>query len=143
MKRGSLGQGLLLAEGLTVGVLGGVALAWSMSHAPYGAEGIPMLGLKMTPWHGVLLLGVGAGAVLAAAGRRAARMFSGLAACGWAGFAVVCALAVTHRTPGVLGFDTRDSVLYGVLSVYNLIVWIGLATTYPRTTPEPRSIEDC
>jgi hypothetical protein len=133
LKRGSLGQALLLVEGLTVGVLGGVALAWSMSHTRFGADGIPMLGLKLTPWHGALLLGVGAGAVLACVGRRAALVFSGLTAGGWAVLAVVCALAVTHHAPGALGFDFRDSVFYGVLGVYNLITWICLAAAVSRT----------
>src|SRR5690349_20951431 len=68
--RGRLGQGLLLLEGLVVGVLGGVALAWSMSHTRFTADGIPMLGLKLTPLHGGLLLGAGAMAVLACLGRR-------------------------------------------------------------------------
>jgi hypothetical protein len=137
--RATLGQGLLLVEGLTVGVLGGVALAWTMSHTRFGADGIPMLGLKLTPWHSGLLLGVGAGALLACLGRRAALVFSGLTACGWAALSVVCALAVTHHEPGVLGFDSRDSVFYGVLGVYNLIAWIFLAPTLSR---RPGSLQD-
>lgn len=140
--RGSLGHGLLLVEGLTVGVLGGVALAWSMSHTPFGADGIPMLGLKLTPWHAGLLLAVGAGALLACLGRRAALVFSGLTACGWAALAVVCTLAVARHTPGVLGFDTRDSVSYGVLGVYNLVAWICLAPTLSRTYPKPSSLQN-
>lgn len=140
--RGSVGHGLLLIEGLTVGVLGGVALAWSMAHTRFDADGIPMLGLKLTPWHGGLLLAVGAGALLACLGRRAALVFSGLTAFGWAVLAVVCALAVSRHAPGVLGFDSRDSVFYGVLAVYNLIAWICLAPTLPRIFSKPRSLRD-
>ncbi|HEX3547526.1 MAG TPA: hypothetical protein VHU62_13255 [Mycobacterium sp.] len=140
--RGGVGQGLLLVEGLTVGVLGGVALAWSTSHTPFGTDGIPMLGLKWTPWHGGLLLAVGAGTLLACLGRRAALVFSGFIACGWAALAVVCAVAVARHAPGVLGFDSRDSVVYGVLGVYNLIVWICLAPTLSRTYPKPRNLQN-
>jgi hypothetical protein len=69
-----------MVEGLTIGVLGGVALAWSMGYTRFGEDGIPMLGLKVTPPHA-----------------------------------------------GVLGFDPRDSVLYGALCAYNLVTSACLA----------------
>jgi hypothetical protein len=115
------GQGLLMVEGLVIGVLGGVALAWSMGYARFGADGLPMLGLKVTPSHAGLLLIVGTLAVLACLGRRTALIFSALTAFGWAALTIVCALEVAHHTPGVLGFDPRDSVLYGALCAYNLV----------------------
>ena len=114
------GQGSLLVEGLALGVLGGVALAWSMGFTRFGADGIPMLGLRVTPLHAGLLLTVGALALLACLGRRSAFIFSALAACGWAALTVVCALQVARHTPGVLGFDPRDNLFYGTLSAYNL-----------------------
>src|SRR3981081_1112643 len=40
------GRGLIVVEGLALGVLGGVALASSMGYARFGADGMPMLGLK-------------------------------------------------------------------------------------------------
>jgi hypothetical protein len=116
-----VGRGLLLVEGLVLGVLGGVALAWSMGYTRFGADGIPMLGLKVTPLHAGLLLAVGALALLACLGRRTAFVFSALTACGWAVLTIVCALKAAHHAPGVLGFDPRDSLLYGALSAYNLV----------------------
>ena len=122
-----VGQGLLLVEGLALGVLGGVALAWSMGFTRFGADGIPMLALKVTPLHAGLLLTVGALALLACLGRRAAFVFSALTACGWAALTIVCALKVADHAPGVLGFDPRDNLLYGALSAYNLVTATCLA----------------
>lgn len=121
------GRGLLMVEGLAIGVLGGVALAWSMGHTHFGADGMPMLGLKVTPPHAGLLLVAGTLALLACLGRRAALLFSGLTAFGWAALTIVCVLNVAHHAPGVLGFDPRDSLLYGVLSAYNLVTSLLLA----------------
>jgi hypothetical protein len=123
------GQGLLMIEGLVVGVLGGVALAWSMGYTRFGADGIPMLGLKVTPLHAGLFLIAGTLALLACLGRRTALIFSALTAFGWAVLTIVCANDVAHHTPGVLGFDPRDSLLYGVLSAYNLVTSLLLALT--------------
>jgi hypothetical protein len=114
------GQGLLMVEGLLIGVLGGVALAWSMGYTRFGADGIPMLGLKVTPLHAGILLIAGTLALLACLGRRTALIFSTFTAFGWAVLTVVCANNVSHHAPGILGFDPRDSFLYGVLSAYNL-----------------------
>lgn len=125
--RSRAGRGLLLVEGLTIGVLGGVALAWSMGYTRFGADGIPMLGLKVTPLHAGLLLIVGTLALLACLGRRTALVFSALTACGWAVLTIVCAQNVAHHAPGMLGFDPRDSMLYGVLSAYNLVTTLLLA----------------
>jgi hypothetical protein len=122
-----VGRGSIVIEGLALGVLGGVALASSMGYARFGADGMPMLGLKVTPLHAGLLLTVGALALLACLGRRTAFVFSALAGCGWAALAIVCALAVAHHTPGVLGFDPRDSLFYGALSGYNLVTAVFLA----------------
>jgi hypothetical protein len=121
------GQGLLMVEGLAIGVLGGVALAWSMGYTHFGADGIPMVGLKVTPLHAGLLLIVGTLALLCCLARRAALIFSALTALGWAALTVVCASNVAHHAPGVLGFDPRDSFLYGVLSAYNLLTSLLLA----------------
>jgi hypothetical protein len=115
------GQGLLVVQGLALGVLGGVALAWSMGYTRFGADGMPMVGLKVTPLHAGLLLTVGALALLACLGQRTAFIFSALAACGWAALTIVCALKVAHHTPGVLGFDPRDNLFYGALSAYSLV----------------------
>jgi hypothetical protein len=125
--RSRAGQGLLMVQGLAIGVLGGVALAWSMGYGRFGADGIPMVGLKVTPLHAVLLLSVGSLAVLACLARRTAFIFSALTAFGWAVLTVVCALKVAQHAPGVLGFDPRDSLLYGALSAYNLVTACCLA----------------
>jgi hypothetical protein len=125
--RSRAGRGLLMVEGLAIGVLGGVALAWSMGYTQFGADGMPMLGLKVTPVHAALLLVVGTMALLACLGRRTALIFSGLTAFGWAALTVVCALKVAHHAPGVFGFDPRDSLLYGALCGYNLVTLSCLA----------------
>ncbi|MFG1932321.1 hypothetical protein ACGFK1_17025 [Mycobacterium sp. NPDC048908] len=125
----------MTVEGLVIGVLGGVALASSMGYARFGADGMPMLGLKVTPSHAALLLVMGTLALLACLGPRAALLFSGLTAFGWAVLTVVCAFKVAHHAPGVLGFDPRDSFLYGALSAYNLVTSFLLALTlfrFPR-----------
>jgi hypothetical protein len=116
-----LGRVLLMVEGLAIGVLGGVALAWSMGYTRFAADGIPMLGLKVTPPHAGLLLIVGTLALLACLGRRTALIFSALTAFGWAALSIVCAFKVAHHTPGVLGFDPRDGLLYGALCAYNIV----------------------
>jgi hypothetical protein len=130
-----VGQGLLVVEGLVLGVLGGVALAWSMGYTRVGADGIPMLGLKVTPLHAGLLLTVGALALLACLGRRAAFVFSALTACGWAALAIVCAFKVAHHAPGVLGFDPRDNLFYAALSAYNLVTSFCLAVPLSKDPP--------
>src|SRR5690349_7547696 len=88
--RSRAGRGLLTVEGLLIGVLGGVALASSMGYARFGADGMPMLGLRVTPPHAALLLIAGTLALLACLGRRTALIFSTLTAFGWAVLAVVC-----------------------------------------------------
>jgi hypothetical protein len=115
------GRGLLLVEGLVIGVLGGVALAWSMGYTRFSPDGTPMLGLKLTPPHAGLLLVAGTLALLACLGRRTALVFSVFTACGWAALTVVCVFNVAHHAPGALGFDPGDSFLYGGLSAYNLV----------------------
>jgi hypothetical protein len=125
--RSRAGRGLLVIEGLVIGVLGGVALASSMGYARFGADGMPMLGLKVTPLHAGLLLVVGTLALLSCLGQRSALIFSGLTAFGWAALTIVCALKAAQHAPGVLGFDPRDSLLYGVLSAYNLVTLLLLA----------------
>ncbi|HZN79800.1 MAG TPA: hypothetical protein VFC01_08965 [Mycobacterium sp.] len=122
-----LGRVLLMVEGLAIGVLGGVALAWSMGYTHFSEDGIPMLGLKVTPPHAGLLLIVGTLALLACLGRRTALIFSALTAFGWAALTIVCAFKVAHHTPGVLGFDPRDGLLYCALCAYNLVTSLLLA----------------
>jgi hypothetical protein len=128
----SAGRGLLMVEGLTIGVLGGVALAWSMGYTRIGADGIPMLGLKVTPPHAALLLIAGTLALLACLGRRTALLFSAVTAFGWAALTVVCAVNAARHAPGVLGFDPRDSFVYGGLSAYNLVTSLLLALAPSR-----------
>jgi hypothetical protein len=121
-----------MIEGLVIGVLGGVALAASMGYARFDADGMPMLGLKVTPPHAALLLIVGTLALLACLGRRSAVIFSALTAFGWAVLAIVCTIKAAHHAPGVLGFDPRDSMVYGALSAYNLATALLLALTLSR-----------
>jgi hypothetical protein len=110
----------LLGQGLVLGVLGGFALAWSMANLHFGTEGIPILCLLVTPVHGGLLLVGGALAVLACLGHWTTVGYSAIAVAGWGSLAVVSAVEAAHHAPGALGFDSRDTVLYGVLFAYNL-----------------------
>jgi len=126
-----------MIEGLAIGVLGGVALASSMGYARFDADGMPMLGLKVTPPHAALLLIVGTLALLACLGRRSAVIFSALTAFGWAVLTIVCSLKAAQHAPGVLGFDPRDSLLYGALSAYNLATSLLLALTLFRHHRRP------
>jgi hypothetical protein len=117
----------LLAEGLAVGVLGGVALAWSMANLRFSAEGTPLCGLKLTPLHGGLLMANGVLAVLVCLGRWPTVAFSAVATGGWATLAIVCAVRTAQQAPGMLGFDARDTVFDAALGAYNLAVCIWLA----------------
>src|SRR3954462_15090954 len=87
----------LAAEGVGIGVLGGVALAWSVASLRFGAEGAPFLGLALTPLHGGLLMANGALAVLVCLGRRPTVVFSAVAAGGWAALAIVCAVQTARH----------------------------------------------
>jgi hypothetical protein len=120
----------LLGQGLAIGVMGGFALAWSMAaNLRFGREGIPVFGLTVTPLHGGLLMAGGALAILACLGRRPTVAFSVVAAGGWATLTIVCAVEAARHAPGLLGFDPRDTLLYGVLGAYNLALCIWLAPT--------------
>jgi hypothetical protein len=120
----------LLGQGLAIGVVGGFALAWSMAaNLRFGLEGIPVLGLAVTPLHGGLLMAGGALAILACLGRWTTVAFSAIAAGGWATLTIVCAVEAARHAPGLLGFDPRDTLLYGVLGAYNFMLCIWLAPT--------------
>lgn len=122
----------LLAQGLVIGIMGGFALAWSMANLRFGPEGTPIFGLTVTPLHGALLMACGSLAVLACLGRWTTLAFSAIAAGGWAALTVVCAVEAAHHVPGVLGFDARDTLLYGALSAYNLALCTWLAPTFSK-----------
>lgn len=124
----------LLGQGLAIGILGGFALAWSMANLRFGPEGMPILGLAVTPLHGGLLMACGSLAVLACLGRWTTLAFSAIAAGGWLALTVICAVEAAHHVPGVLGFDPRDTLLYAGLGAYNLAVLAWLVPTL-RSTP--------
>lgn len=94
-----------------------------------------MLGLRLSPLHGGLLLSVGALAVLACLAPRAALIFSVAAAWGWATLTVVCVVEVAHHAPGMLGFDSRDICLYAALSGYNTVLSFWLTATVLTNLP--------
>jgi len=123
-----IGRWVLLVEGIAVGVFGGAGLAWSMANPQFGADGAPMLWLRVTPIHCGLMLGIGALTIFAALGRIAV-LFSRIAVIGWLILAALCAAATARSTPGPLGFDVRDVVLYAVLALYNfvLVLWFALS----------------
>jgi hypothetical protein len=121
----------LLAQGLAIGVLGGVALACSIANLRIRAEGTPLLGLALTPLHGGLLIANGALAVLACLGRWPTIIFSAVASGTWAIFAVLCADGTARHAPGVLGFDARDTVFDAALAAYNLAVCLLVVSVLP------------
>ncbi len=138
--RARIGQWALGAEGFAMGVFGGAGLAWSMANPHFGAAGAPIMWLRVTPLHCSLLLVVGVLTVFASFGRRAA-MFSRIAALGWFVVMAVCVAATSNHSPGPLGFDSRDTVLYAVLTVFNvaLAAWFALpARSSPRTRSSRR-----
>lgn len=122
----------LLGQGLVIGILGGFALAWSMANLRFGPEGMPILGLTVTPLHGGLLMAGGSLAVLACLGRWTTLGFSLIAGGGWAALTIVCAVEAARHAPGVLGFDPHDTLLYGVLGAYNLALCTWLAPTLSK-----------
>lgn len=117
----------LLGQGVVIGVFGGFAVAWSMADLPFGPDGSPILGLSVTPLHGALLVAGGALAILACLGRRTTIGFAAMATGGWGTLTIVCAVEAAHHSPGMLGFDPRDTLLYGALGVYNLALFTWLA----------------
>jgi hypothetical protein len=129
----------LLAEGLAIAVVGGVALALSKAGLRFGGEGMPLLGLALTPLHGGLLIVSGVLAVLVCIGRWSTVVFTAVAGGLWVLLAIVCAVHTADRTPGILGFDARDTVLYAVLGVYNLVVFLWLVPTLAVTRRTARN----
>ena len=116
-----------------MGIFGGAGLAWSMANPHFGAAGAPIMWLRVTPLHCSLLLVIGVLTVFASFGR-SAPMFNRIAALGWLVVTVVCIVATANHNPGPLGFDSRDTVLYAVLTAYNvaLMAWFAFPT---RSTP--------
>lgn len=132
-----IGRWALGAQGFALGVFGGTGLAWSMANPHFGAAGAPIMWLRVTPLHCSLLLVVGVLTVFAAFGRSAA-LFNRIAAVGWFIVTVVCIAATSSHSPGPLGFDARDTVLYTILTGYNvaLAAWFAFPN---RTTPAART----
>lgn len=132
--RARVGRRALGAQGFTMGVFGGAGLAWSMANPHFGAAGAPILFLRVTPLHCSLLLVVGVLTVFASFGRSAV-MFNRVAALGWCVVTAVCVAATSNHNPGPLGFDSRDTVLYAVLTAYNLalMAWFAFPS---RSTAE-------
>lgn len=130
-----IGRWMLLAEGIVVGVFGGAGLAWSMANPQFGADGAPILWLRVTPIHCGLMLGVGALTIFAALGRIAV-VFSRIAVLGWLLLAGLC---FASSAPGPLGFDTCDGVLYGLLALYNLALalWFAVSRRRDRRIARP------
>ena len=122
-----------------MGVFGGAGLAWSMANPQFGAEGAPILLLRVTPMHCALMLGVGVLTILASLGR-AALVFSRIASFGWLTLMVACIWQATGHQPGPLGFDSRDSLLYGALALYNLalVLWFTIGVERTAKTEDRR-----
>jgi hypothetical protein len=122
------GRRFLVAEGVIVGALGGIGLAWAMAGAvaPPSA-GVAFLGLNIAVVEAATLLGFGVLAVIAALSRCAGVIFTGLAAMAWLVLTILCTDAAVHRAPGAMGFDLRDSLVYAALTAYNFGVYTWLS----------------
>lgn len=138
--RARIGQWALGAEGFAMGIFGGAGLAWSMANPHFGAAGAPIMWLRVTPLHCSLLLVVGVLTVFASLGRSAV-IFSRVAALGWLVVTLVCVAATSNNSPGPLGFDSRDTVLYALLTVYNLVLaaWFAFPIRPTRERHSPSS----
>lgn len=134
-----IGRWALGAQGFAMGVFGGTGLAWSMANPHYGAAGAPLMFLRVTPLHCALLLLVGVLTIFASFAR-GATMFNRIAALGWFVVTVISVVAVSSHNPGPLGFDTRDTVLYAVLTAYNvaLMVWFNFPVRSAPPDNSPR-----
>ena len=121
------GRRLLVAQGVIVGVCGGVGLAWAIAgEGARPAAGVALVGVSVSPVQAATLLGFGLLAVVAGVSRRAGVIFSGLAAVSWLVLMIICTVAAAHHAPGPMGFDLRDSLLYAALAAYNfgLLMWL-------------------
>ena len=136
------GRRFLVAEGVIVGGFGAIGLAWAIAGAGTApSAGVAFLGLNIAVLQAATLLGFGVLAVIVAVSRRAAVIFTGIAAMAWLVLTIRCTHAAVHRVPGAMGFDLRDSLVYAALTAYNLGVytWLGGdAREGPARVPRPR-----
>ncbi|WP_155928216.1 hypothetical protein [Mycolicibacterium sp. CBMA 234] len=133
--RARIGQRALGAEGMALGIFGGAGLAWSMANPHSGPTGAPIMWLFVTPPESALMLVTGVVTIFASLGRTAP-MFSRIATVGWLAVTIACAIGTASHTPGPLGFDTGDTVLYGLLTAYNLALAVLFAIPARPATGE-------
>lgn len=120
------GRWVLLAEGVLLIVLSTAGFISAATHSDRPPGGAPVLILALTPWHSAILLGFGVLATMGTRQRHAAIVVTALGAVGFVVLVFVGAVAATHHTPGVLGFEARDVVLHGVLAAANfaILYWL-------------------
>lgn len=120
------GRLFLLSQGVLILILGAVAVGWVIASPAAESARIPVLGLRFSLLHGIILVGYGTLGCVASRSRRAGLWFTALAAT--AGFALIipCAVVASHHAQVPLGFDLRDMLLYAVLAAYNtgLLMWL-------------------
>lgn len=136
------GRIFLLSQGVLTGMLGAAAVGWAIASPSAEPNRIPLLGLRFSLLHGVMLLGYAALACLVSMSRRAALWFTALAITLWFALTITCAVAMIHHAPGPLGFDLRDMLLYALLAGYNtaLMMWLNAdAIEGPAWVPRRRS----
>ncbi|MBX7450372.1 DUF4383 domain-containing protein [Mycolicibacterium sp. 3033] len=119
------GRPFLIAQGVILLALGLAALLFTTTDAssPRGAE---LLGLRIVVSQAVVLVVWGAAVLVCAIRRSSAVWYSAVATVVSLGLTMVSAVAAVHSDPGPLGFDLRDTLLYGFLGAYNLtlLVWL-------------------
>jgi hypothetical protein len=120
------GRWFLLAEGGLLVVLGVWGLAAALAYPDAGPTGAPVLWLALNPAHSGLLLGFGVLAVFATIRRRPTVIITGVGAVAFTLLFMIGTVAAARSAPWLLGFDPGDSVLHGLLLVFNLalLMWL-------------------
>jgi hypothetical protein len=121
-----VGRWWLVAEGVLVVQLAGVAIAELSLHPGHASGGASLRGLMLTPVRVALLLAFGVTALLAARHRRATTVVTAIATVVFLALTAAGDAAVTACLPVKWGVDPHNSALYAVLLVYNftLLIWL-------------------
>ena len=121
-----VGRWFLLAEGILLVGLGTAGLDSVAMSPSVGPTGAALLGLALTPAHCAVLTGLGVAAVSASLHRRAAVVVTATSTVAFVLLFAIGSVASARATPGLFGFDPRDSALHAVLLAYNLalLMWL-------------------
>ena len=111
---------VLLVEGVLLIALGGWAAVAAAGYHGAAPDGAPLLGMRFTMIHALVLLGTGVLAIAATSDRRAGLTFAGLQSLGYLLVFMMSADTVNAFSGGFNGGG--DSVLHWALSVLGLVL---------------------